>query len=337
MPSRPSRERRAAARVGQRRARPPPPARPGRPSFDCAQCPDTQARSRSARTAGLAALDRQHGHPIPARLVDRCDAGSARAARAHPRPLPRLSRPLPQPAVHRRRLRRPDARDPRHHGRPLAARATDKWWISRPEALSQPAPSHPIVALVNQPFVPLRVFSSFTMLEGAMEPKTIAERAATLGFPAVALTDRNGLYGAMPFSDACIAKGVQPIIGAMLGVARPAGDRRRAGGDRLAGRCLPRTRRAMPICASWSRRAHLDRPLEQEPHVAFARARGTERRADRADRGRRRGAWRGCSPTASRPRREAYLDRLAGPVPRAALCRARRAATTRSRRRPRTR
>ena len=53
------------------------------------------------------------------------------------------------------------------------------------------------------------------MLEGAMEPNTIAERAARLGFPAVALTDRNGLYGAMPFSDACIAKGVQPIIGAM--------------------------------------------------------------------------------------------------------------------------
>src|SRR5919112_500441 len=75
---------------------------------------------------------------------------------------------------------------------------------------------------VTQPFVPLRVFSSFTMLEGAMEPKTIAERGAKLGFPAAALTDRNGLYGAMPFSDACFAKGVQPIIGAMLGVARPA-------------------------------------------------------------------------------------------------------------------
>ena len=59
------------------------------------------------------------------------------------------------------------------------------------------------------------------MLEGAMEPKTIAEKAAKLGFPAVALVDRNGLYGAMPFSDACFGKGVQPIIGAMLGVARP--------------------------------------------------------------------------------------------------------------------
>ena len=74
---------------------------------------------------------------------------------------------------------------------------------------------------MTQPYVPLRVLSSFTMLEGAMEPKTIAERAAKLAFPAVALTDRNGLYGAMPFSDACIAKGVQPIIGACLGVARP--------------------------------------------------------------------------------------------------------------------
>src|SRR6478609_5366103 len=85
------------------------------------------------------------------------------------------------------------------------------------------------------------------MLEGAMEPKTIAERAAKLGFPAVALTDRNGLYGAMPFGDACITKGVQPIIGAMLGLARPP----EIGGE-----------------------AHLDRPLEQEPHVPFSKLDG---------------------------------------------------------------
>ena len=60
---------------------------------------------------------------------------------------------------------------------------------------------------MSQPYVPLRVFSSFTMLEGAMEPKAIAERAAKLGFPAVALTDRNGLYAAMAFTEACAAKG----------------------------------------------------------------------------------------------------------------------------------
>ena len=53
---------------------------------------------------------------------------------------------------------------------------------------------------MSLPYVPLRVFSSFTMLEGAMEPKTVAEKAAKLGFPAIAITDRNGLYGVMPFS-----------------------------------------------------------------------------------------------------------------------------------------
>src|SRR3954464_110960 len=92
---------------------------------------------------------------------------------------------------------------------------------SGPALSSRPLGPH--ISTVNQPYVPLRVLSSFTMLEGAMEPKTIAERAAALGFPAIALTDRNGLYGAMPFSDACIAKGVQPIVGASLGVARPPG------------------------------------------------------------------------------------------------------------------
>jgi DNA polymerase-3 subunit alpha len=65
---------------------------------------------------------------------------------------------------------------------------------------------------VTEPYVPLRNFSCFTMLEGAMEPKAMAAQAEKLGFPAIALTDRNGLYAAMSFTDACIAKGVQPVI-----------------------------------------------------------------------------------------------------------------------------
>src|SRR5947209_12222242 len=69
------------------------------------------------------------------------------------------------------------------------------------------------------------------MLEGAMEPKTIAAQTTKLGFPAVALADRNGLYGVMPFSDACFAKGVQPIIGTMLAVARPSDIALRQGQD----------------------------------------------------------------------------------------------------------
>ena len=49
----------------------------------------------------------------------------------------------------------------------------------------------------HAPFVPLRIFSAYTMLEGAIDPKAIAKQARKLGFPAAAICDRNGLYGAM--------------------------------------------------------------------------------------------------------------------------------------------
>jgi DNA polymerase-3 subunit alpha len=110
------------------------------------------------------------------------------------------------------------------------------------------------------------------MLEGAMEPKTIAERAAKLGFPAVALTDRNGLYGAMPFSDACTAKGVQPIIGAMLGLARPAGIGGAAAIDWLV--LLAKDDQGYANLCKLVSAAHLERPIEQEPHVPFEKLEG---------------------------------------------------------------
>jgi DNA polymerase-3 subunit alpha len=122
---------------------------------------------------------------------------------------------------------------------------------------------------VSQPFVPLRVFSSFTMLEGAMEPKTIANRAAMLGFPAVALTDRNGLYGAMPFSDACASKGVQPIIGTTLAVARPPEIGGEPAIDWLV--LLAKDDQGYANLCKLVSSAHLDRPVEQQPHVDFER------------------------------------------------------------------
>ncbi len=117
------------------------------------------------------------------------------------------------------------------------------------------------------PYVPLRVFSCFTMLEGAMEPKAIAERAAKLGFPAVALTDRNGLYAAMPFTDACIAKGVQPVIGTALAVARP--PELGSGIDWLV--LLAKDDQGYANLCKLVSAAHLDRPLDEQPHVPFAK------------------------------------------------------------------
>jgi DNA polymerase-3 subunit alpha len=110
------------------------------------------------------------------------------------------------------------------------------------------------------------------MLEGAMEPKTIAARAAMLGFPAIAVTDRNGLYGVMPFSDACMAKGVQPIIGAMLALARPPEIGGEGGIDWLV--LLAKDDQGYANLCKLVSSAHLDRPLEEDPHVPFAKLEG---------------------------------------------------------------
>ncbi|MFT4026140.1 MAG: DNA polymerase III subunit alpha [Novosphingobium sp.] len=113
------------------------------------------------------------------------------------------------------------------------------------------------------PFVPLRVMSSYSMLEGAIDPKAIAKLAKERGFPAIAITDRNGLYGSVAFAGACRDAGIQPVVGTLLGVAREPGGpidwlvlyaQNEAGWNNL--------------CHLVSR-AHLDRPLEFDPHVAL--------------------------------------------------------------------
>jgi DNA polymerase-3 subunit alpha len=121
-------------------------------------------------------------------------------------------------------------------------------------------------AMPHSGFVPLRIFSSYTMLDGAIEPKAIAKRAAKLGFPAAALTDRNGLYAAMAFSDAAMGAGVQPVIGTMLGVARPGMPEGAAPVvDWIA--LYAQTKEGYDNLCALVSRAHLDRPLELAPHV----------------------------------------------------------------------
>ena len=66
--------------------------------------------------------------------------------------------------------------------------------------------------------VHLDVRSFFSLKEGAFSPEALARRAAELGMPAVALADRDGLYGAIRFADACERGGVRPIFGVSLTV-----------------------------------------------------------------------------------------------------------------------
>jgi error-prone DNA polymerase len=67
-------------------------------------------------------------------------------------------------------------------------------------------------------FVHLDVRSCFSLKEGAFTPEQLVARAAALGMPAVALTDRDGLYGAARFVAACEQAGIRPILGASVTV-----------------------------------------------------------------------------------------------------------------------
>src|SRR6185437_16439819 len=71
---------------------------------------------------------------------------------------------------------------------------------------------------LGQSFVHLRVRSAFSLLEGAIKAEAIGPLARAAGMPAVALTDRANLFGALEFSVDTKAEGVQPIVGCALPV-----------------------------------------------------------------------------------------------------------------------
>jgi error-prone DNA polymerase len=67
-------------------------------------------------------------------------------------------------------------------------------------------------------YVELHCASAFSFLDGGSQPETLMERAAQLGMPALALADRNGLYGAARFHTAGVRCGVRAHIGAEIAV-----------------------------------------------------------------------------------------------------------------------
>jgi error-prone DNA polymerase len=72
---------------------------------------------------------------------------------------------------------------------------------------------------VSSSYVELHAASAFSFLQGASLPETLVERAVELGYPALALLDRDGVYAAPRFHKAATAAGLRPIIGAELTIA----------------------------------------------------------------------------------------------------------------------
>lgn len=65
-------------------------------------------------------------------------------------------------------------------------------------------------------FSHLHVHSAFSFLYGTFTPEALVQRAKQMGFDAIALTDKNGLYGAVRFYKAARSKAIHPIVGSEI-------------------------------------------------------------------------------------------------------------------------
>ena len=72
-------------------------------------------------------------------------------------------------------------------------------------------------------YIELHAASAFSFLDGASLPEALVDRAVELGYPALALLDRDGIYGAPRFHLAAKRAGIKAIVGAELTVTPAAG------------------------------------------------------------------------------------------------------------------
>src|SRR5512145_2230229 len=72
---------------------------------------------------------------------------------------------------------------------------------------------------MTPPFVHLHVHSEYSAMSGVSSLEALCRSARRCGFPALALTDTNGLYGAIRFIEETKQQGLRPILGAELTTA----------------------------------------------------------------------------------------------------------------------
>jgi len=72
----------------------------------------------------------------------------------------------------------------------------------------------------NTKFVHLHLHTDYSLLDGACEVETVMNRMVELKMPAAAITDHGNLFGAVSFYETAKKKGIKPIIGCEVYVAR---------------------------------------------------------------------------------------------------------------------
>ena len=145
--------------------------------------------------------------------------------------------------------------------------------------MTQPIPVTPSPP-AGPRFVHLKVHSAYSLLEGALPIEKLGKLTAKLGFPAVALTDTNNLFGALEFSDKVVKSGVQPIVGVSIAVDFEEAPRNGPGIGGLAALPNPRRDGMLALLAMSEAgymnllkivsRAHMGTGDGEAPHAKFA-------------------------------------------------------------------
>ena len=115
-------------------------------------------------------------------------------------------------------------------------------------------------------YAELHAHSNFSFLDGASHPEEMARQAAELGLRALAITDHDGVYGAVRFSYAARELGLQPIVGMEASMA---------GGHHLT--LLARDREGYANICRLATAAHHDQPkgtAELDPDTLARHTRG---------------------------------------------------------------
>ncbi len=73
-------------------------------------------------------------------------------------------------------------------------------------------------------FVHLQVASAYSLLSSTVSINGLVHKAKELGYKALALTDKNMMYGAIPFYKACLKENIKPIIGLTADIANDKGE-----------------------------------------------------------------------------------------------------------------
>ncbi len=107
---------------------------------------------------------------------------------------------------------------PRRSGTPTVWTPADEAPRS-PKRIAYQPPDEGRPVRSSVPYAELHAHSAYSFLDGASAPEELVEEAVRLGLRAIALTDHNGLYGAVRFAEAAVELDMRTVFGAELSLS----------------------------------------------------------------------------------------------------------------------